>query len=69
MITGRMAIVNDINEADLDKAKLILKLNSFKRCDHPEEVLKLYYSLGDESVLEEKFIVEPRVALELEEME
>jgi len=52
-IKDKMAIVNDVDEADLDAAEIILSLNSYQRWDQPEELLELYYTLGDESVLGE----------------
>ncbi|HUS77658.1 MAG TPA: DUF2357 domain-containing protein [Patescibacteria group bacterium] len=52
-IKERMAIVNDAEEPDLDKAEVILSLNSYRRWDHPDEVLELFYALGDESMLAE----------------
>jgi hypothetical protein len=52
-IKDKMAIVNDVDEADLDRAEIILSLNSYGRWDQPEELLELYYTLGDESILGE----------------
>lgn len=52
MIRDKMAIANDADGVNIDKAEIILGLNSFKKADHPEDVLKLYYALGNESVLE-----------------
>jgi len=50
-IKNNMAIVNDADESDIDKAEIILSLNSFTRWDHAEEALERYFALGDESVL------------------
>lgn len=74
-IVDRMAVVNDADETSIDKAEIILSLNSFRRWDHPEELLEQYFALGDESVLGEKAVVAPEIAPEpaeeprLEEME
>ncbi len=58
-IKDTMAIVNDANEEDLDKAEIILSLNSYKRGDIPEETLELFYSEGNELVLEEPLPEKP----------
>jgi len=50
-IKNNMAIVNDADDSDIDKAEIILSLNSYKRWDHREEALERYFALGDESVL------------------
>jgi len=74
-IKDKMAVVNDADETNIDKAEIILSLNSFRRWDHPEELLEQYFALGDESVLGEKAVVSPEVTPEpaeeprLEEME
>ena len=48
----KMAIVNDIDENDLDKAEIILNLNSFMKQEIPEETLEKCYNEGIESVLD-----------------
>lgn len=65
IIKDKMAIATDVDEADIDKAEVILSLNSFKQANHPEDELKLYYIIGDESVLKETSIETPRVTLNL----
>lgn len=66
-IKDNMAVVNDADESDIDKAEIILSLNAFKRWDHPEETLELYYARGDESVLGEELEKLPEVVVEPEE--
>ena len=51
MIRDKMAISYDVDKADIEKTETFLSLNSFQRADYPEEVLKYYYTIGDESVL------------------
>ncbi|MDH5790998.1 MAG: hypothetical protein OEZ44_02330, partial [Candidatus Bathyarchaeota archaeon] len=68
-IKNNMAIVNDADESDIDKAEIILSLNSFKRWDHPEEALERYFALGDESVLGFMPLEIQEVAVELAEEE
>jgi hypothetical protein len=58
-IKDTMAIVNDANEEDLDKAEIILSLNSYKRGDIPEETLELFYNEGNERVLEKPLPEKP----------
>ena len=58
-IKDTMAIVNDADEEDLDKAEIILSLNSYKRGDLPEETLELFYSEGNELVLKEPLPEKP----------
>jgi len=58
-IKDTMAIVNDADEEDLDKAEIILSLNSYKRGGIPEETLELFYSEGNELVLEEPLPEKP----------
>ena len=53
-IKGKMAIVNDADDANVDKAEIILSLNSYKRWDHSAEVLEQYYAADDELILQEK---------------
>jgi hypothetical protein len=65
-IKDNMAVVNDADEANIDKAEIILSLNSFKRWDHSEETLELYYARGDESVLGEALEEPPEVVVEPE---
>jgi hypothetical protein len=64
-IKNNMAIVNDAEESDIDKAEIILSLNYFKRWDHTEEVLEAYYADGDESVLDEYKVEVPVKAPEV----
>jgi hypothetical protein len=52
-IKEKMAIVNDADKEDLDKAEIILSLNSYKQSDPPEETLEQYYREGNELALEE----------------
>ena len=66
-IKDNMAVVNDADESDIDKAEIILSLNAFKRWDHSEETLELYYARGDESVLGEALEKPPEIAVEPEE--
>ncbi len=61
-IKNKMAIVNNAEESDIDKAEIILSLNSFKRWDHPEEILEAYYTDGDESTLNEPKVEVPMKA-------
>jgi hypothetical protein len=68
-IKNNMAIVNDADESDIDKAEIILSLNSFKRWDHAEEALERYFALGDESVLGFMPLEIQEVAVELAEEE
>ncbi len=68
-IKNNMAIVNDADESDIDKAEIILSLNSFKRWDHPEEALERYYAQGDESILGLIPLEIQEVAVELAEEE
>jgi len=49
-----MAIVNDADDANVDKAEIILSLNSYKRWDHSAEILEQYYASDDEMILQEK---------------
>ena len=58
-IKDKMAIVNDADEANVDKAEIILSLNSYKRWDHSAEILEQYYAADDELLLQE----EPEVAV------
>ena len=58
-IKDKMAIVNDADEANVDKAEIILSLNSYKRWDHSAEILEQYYAADDEQLLQE----EPEVAV------
>ena len=53
-IRGKMAIVNDADDANIDKAEIILSLNSYKRWDHSAEILEQYYASDDEQILQEK---------------
>jgi hypothetical protein len=66
-IKDNMAVVNDADESDIDKAEIILSLNAFKRWDHSEETLELYYARGDESILGETLEKPPEVVVEPEE--
>jgi hypothetical protein len=68
-IKNNMAIVNDADDSDIDKAEIILSLNSFKRWDHPEEALERYFTLGDESVLGVIPLEIQELAMKLEEEE
>lgn len=68
-IKNNMAIVNDADESDIDKAEIILSLNAFKRWDHPEEALERYFTQGDESVLGVIPLEMQEVAVELPEEE
>ena len=58
-IKDKMAIVNDADEANVDKAEIILSLNTYKRWDHSAEILEQYYAADDELILQEK----PEVAV------
>jgi len=49
-----MAIVNDADETNVDKAEIILSLNSYKRWDHSAEILEQYYAADDELILQEE---------------
>ena len=53
-IKDKMAIVNDADEANVDKAEIILSLNSYKRWDHSAEILEQYYAADDELILQEE---------------
>ena len=53
-IKDKMAIVNDADEANVDKAEIILSLNSYKRWDHSAEILEQYYAADDEQLLQEE---------------
>ncbi len=53
-IKDKMAIVNDADEANVDKAEIILSLNSYKRWDHSAEILEQYYAADDELLLQEE---------------
>ena len=53
-IKNKMAIVNDADEANVDKAEIILSLNSYKRWDHSAEILEQYYAADDELILQEE---------------
>ena len=53
-IKDKMAIVNDADEVNVDKAEIILSLNSYKRWDHSAEILEQYYASDDEGLLQEK---------------
>jgi len=57
-IKDKMAIVNDADDANVDKAEIILSLNSYKRWDHSAEILEQYYASDEELLLQE----EPEVA-------
>lgn len=51
MIRDKMAVSYEADKDDIEKAETFLSLNSFQRVDYPEEVLKYYYTIGDDSVL------------------
>ncbi len=53
-IKDKMAIVNDADDANVDKAEIILSLNSYKRWDHSAEILEQYYAADDELILQEE---------------
>jgi len=53
-IKDKMAIVNDADDANVDKAEIILSLNSYKRWDHSAEILEQYYAGDDEQLLQEE---------------
>jgi len=57
-INDSMAIVNDADETNLDKAEIILSLNSYKRWNHTTETLEQYYISGDSEIFEEKIEVD-----------
>lgn len=66
-IHEKVAIANDAEEGNIDKAEIILSLNSYKRWDLPEEVLEQYYNEGDESVLQEPVVERPVIPTEVRE--
>lgn len=53
-IKDKMAIVNDADDANVDKAEIILSLNSYKKWDHSAEILEQYYAGDDEQLLQEE---------------
>ena len=66
-IKDKMAIVNDADDANADKAEIILSLNSYKRWDHSAEILEQYYASDEELLLqEEPEVVAPTPTVEVE---
>jgi hypothetical protein len=66
-IKDKMAIVNDAEDANVDKAEIILSLNSYKRWDHSAEILEQYYASDDEQLLqEEPEVIVPTPTVEVE---
>ena len=51
-LNNKAVIVSDAEEGSLDRAEAILEVNGFRRWDHDEEVLVLYFALGDFSLFE-----------------
>ncbi|UCD44381.1 MAG: hypothetical protein JSV27_09655 [Candidatus Bathyarchaeota archaeon] len=66
-IHEKVAIANDVKERNIDKAEIILSLNSYMRWDLPEETLMRYYNGGDESILGEPVAEKPTVPAEVRE--
>jgi len=51
-IKEKIAIVEAGDSASLDRAEMILIMNSYRRGDHSAAALNHYYAVGDESVIE-----------------